>query len=80
MLLKADPDANDQGQKQKRDGRQEQQMPLPEGAGRRRTIRPQPLQMVQREGIGPPQAGQRKTSAAAGLRAARLCRSAAWTS
>ena len=33
MLLKADPDANDQGQKQKRDGRQEQEVPLPEGVG-----------------------------------------------
>jgi hypothetical protein len=29
----ANPDANDEGQKQKRDGGQEQEMPFPEGPG-----------------------------------------------
>lgn len=44
------------------------------------TIRPQPPQIVQRERIGPPQAGQRRVRATAGSRVSRFFRSAAWTS
>ena len=44
------------------------------------TTRPQLLQRVQREGIGLPQAGQRRASAAAGFLAARFHRRAPWTS